>query len=150
MRKQFATARHSCWSTAVPWVNILLCMILGGNTVSAREHQGGCQPCSTTCCCDTQDVCICQRTTEKVKKPCWKVTCKKICIPPIRFPWQCGRLSGCGKVRTVRVLEKEESKETQRGYQWTVRTVRTGCGSCRLDRGEFFPAMPIVPFRSND
>ena len=110
--------------------SILLFTLLTGTTMATCASQEGCQACPADGCCGTRDICSCRRTTEEVKKQCWKVSCKKICIPPIRFPWQCGGLAGCGKVRTVRVLEQEASKETEHGYQWTVRTVRTGCG-CR-------------------
>lgn len=41
------------------------------------------------CCCG-RDVCC--PTAEEVteERSCWKVSCEKVCVPAIRFPWQPG------------------------------------------------------------
>ncbi|CAN0496398.1 unnamed protein product [Hapterophycus canaliculatus] len=36
---------------------------------------------------------------EEVDVAGFDVECEAICIPPLRFPWECGPLKKCGKVR---------------------------------------------------
>jgi len=82
-----------------------------------------------TSCCESQGCKTCRLHVEtlKVKKHCFHVECKEICIPPVRFPWQkCCELK-CGKIKTVRVLKKNEYTCEKCGYKWTV---ECQCGSC--------------------
>lgn len=52
------------------------------------------------CCCPScgEKACRLEVKTESVKKHCYKVECKEICIPKIKFcwPWQRGGKAGCG------------------------------------------------------
>ena len=120
-------------------------------------------------CCDApaarcRQVCCpqCKLTVslEKVKKHCYGVECKTICIPRFSFPWQLDRgHQGCdggcdsarggsrarcprpckgAKVKTVRVLKKYEYECQRCKYQWTPPATEcghaNGCG-CALGAG---------------
>lgn len=90
--------------------------MLVGRTATAGD---GC--CSAKCPnCDY----VCEMTIDHspVKKYCWKVEYKPICIPKITLPWQrgcgackggkdgkgCAGCSGCAKIKYVKVLVKHE------------------------------------------
>lgn len=77
-------------------------------------------PADCDCAPPTCKYCKLEVDTEKIKKSCWKIERKQICIPEVRFPWskltQC-RHHGCrgcaecceprcARVRTVRQLKK--------------------------------------------
>ena len=106
---------------------------------SAAEVEGQrpiimCQHCND-CNCQCGLVCCPQRVIEKEKKSYWKVTCKRVCIPGFRFPWEYlkrGKCSGghdcreglvCGTVRAVNVLEEHEYECEKCGYEWEVKCV---------------------------
>ena len=105
---------------------------------------GNCKKCY---CIKCQGVC-CPKVVEKeVKKHCWKVSPKLVCIPGFRWPWEkcktrkdecCDRCVGgcdeclskscklpCGRVRCVNVLEKHEYTCKKCGYEWTAKCVCT-------------------------
>ena len=103
--------------------------------------------CSSSCCCDV--VCCPKRVTKEVKKHCWLVEPKYVCIPGFHFPWERYRASDpncgdgcdcasascapvCGRVRCVNTLEKHEYQCEKCGYEWNVKCVRPSnqCGSC--------------------
>lgn len=44
--------------------------------------------CGQITCPHCHHVCKLEVEKEKVKKYCWNVECKPICIPKITFPWQ--------------------------------------------------------------
>jgi hypothetical protein len=68
--------------------------------------------------------CTVEEKAEKVKKSCWEVKCKEICIPAVTFPWQkkhgCCRPARCGKVRIIHVLEKKEYEVEQCRCKWNL------------------------------
>ncbi len=95
-------------------------------------------------CPHCNEKCELKVTKEKEKKTAWDVECKRICIPPVRFPWQpmpkaCGCADGgcadvgccdsgcgkscahnkCGHVKTVRVLKKESYECPKCKYTWS-------------------------------
>ncbi|MFG0286650.1 MAG: hypothetical protein ACF8CQ_00655 [Rhodopirellula sp. JB044] len=73
------------------------------------------------CCCFCQEG-RCQVTVEKEEVETKKWVCKQeaICIPPLRFPWECGPLKKCGKVRCVKKLDTIKCKKTECVYDWTA------------------------------
>jgi len=106
--------------------------------------------CDNTCCsvdsrardsCDRcETICCPKRVEGEVKKHCWKVESKLVCIPSFRWPWQlraprspdcgdgcdCGvEGSRCGKVRCVNVLEKHEFTCKKCSYEWEAKCVRS-------------------------
>ncbi len=98
-----------------------------------------------------RDVCCLKMEQEQVTKHCWDVECKKICVPPITFPWEGSGLSlfkgfgkscsckegrcpkcttrRCGKVRSIRVLKREQYEVTKCQCKWEVRRLP----ACRCD-----------------
>lgn len=78
--------------------------------------------------------------TLKVKKHCYNIECKEICIPPVRFPWQkCCELK-CGKIKTVRVLKKHDYTCDKCGYKWVV---ECNCGACTSGNCVTAPQPPV-------
>ncbi|MFK7777476.1 MAG: hypothetical protein QM501_05070 [Gimesia sp.] len=98
----------------------------------ANSQTPRCDQSQTACaasCNESQGCKTCRLHVEtlKVKKYCFTIECKDICIPPVRFPWQkCCELK-CGKIKTVRVLKKHNYTCEKCGYKWTV---DCQCGSC--------------------
>ena len=102
-----------------------------------------------TCCPN----CQLKISLEDVKKHCYEVECKTVCIPRVNFPWQVskcktGCCDGCctccpepckgAKVKTVRVLKKYEYECKRCKYKWTPQCC--GCdqggrtnGGCAAD-----------------
>lgn len=113
--------------------------------------KSGC--CGKSCC---EAVCCPKKVTEEVKKHCWKVESKMVCIPGYRFEcnWRknkcckggcdsccdsccssggcndCGTPT-CGRVRCINVLEKHEYTCEECGYEWDVKCVRKGNRRCK-------------------
>lgn len=100
-------------------VSLVASVALAGN-----HHCKTCPQCHNKVCVPTPE-------TIKVKKHCWDVECKDICIPHVRWPWEdCCAPPKCGKVRTVKVLKKVEYECEECGYKWNVQTVDCNCGAC--------------------
>ena len=120
-----------------------------------NDCSNGC--CEESCC---EPVCCPKKVTEEVKKQCWKVQPKMICIPGFRFEcnWRknkcCQSKNGCedtccderccckdpgtptcGRVRCINVLEKHEYTCEECGYEWEVKCVRTNQGCCPCGNG---------------
>ncbi len=121
--------------------------------------------CHGSCC--GKAVCCPKKVIAEVKKHCWKVTPKMVCIPGFRFQcnWRHPKGSGgdaccdtctgddccssgsccagappkCGRVRCINVLEKHEYKCEECGYEWEVKCVRSGQGRYRGKRGNCCP-----------
>lgn len=124
----------------------------------AQVEQTGCTDsccgapsCSTSCC---KAVCCPKKVTEEVKKHCWCVKAKQICIPKWQFSLNFGTCNkknvdcgdccssgtccdcpppACGRVRCINVLEKHEYKCEECGYEWEVKCVRAGRKTCSCD-----------------
>jgi len=126
--------------------------------------------------CDDQACCPkCKFSVSKeaVKKHCYGVECKTICIPRITFPWQTARSKACdegcdqgcddgcngschrclapqngAKLKTVHVLKKFEYTCEQCKYQWTPTRSHTNCADpdCTAAPDEAGPRLvPPVP-----
>lgn len=64
----------------------------------------------------------------KEKQHCWKVECKEICIPAIKWPWSpCCEPPRCGKVKMVKVLKKVEYECERCGYKWEISSPNCRC-----------------------
>lgn len=106
--------------------------IMGGNQNFANPGAPCCNKENGACgnsnyCSQGCKSCRLYVETLKVKKHCYNIECKEICIPPVRFPWQkCCELK-CGKIKTVRVLKKHNYTCDKCGYKWVV---ECNCGSC--------------------
>ena len=83
--------------------------------------------------------CVLEIEEDKEEKHCYKVECEEICIPEVRFPWHmlgrkkcCGmaKCSGpprCARVKTIRVLKKEEYECKKCKCKWTPKCTKCGC-----------------------
>ena len=92
---------------------------------------------------------VCKLTCEETKemKHCWKVECKPICIPRVKFPWEkCCSPPKCAKLKYVRVLKKVECECKSCGYKWEAHCVG-GCSkkSCDAGGGKLDAEAPPVP-----
>ena len=82
-------------------------------------------------------VCVTYAKPGTVEKHCWNVECEEVCIPAIRWPWQCRGWGeharcdaeacadgcstiACGKVRVVRRLKKETYEEDACVYEHRI------------------------------
>lgn len=79
------------------------------------------------CCVCQQKVCHLEIGEEEVDVNCFDVECEDVCIPPVRFWWECGPINRCGKVRTVHKLTTESHKKTECTYDWSVVTICRPC-----------------------
>ncbi len=93
-------------------------------TITEAEDQR--RPCS--CCRRT--VCHVSAEREEVDDTGFRVRREDVCIPPIRFWWECGPIRRGGKVRTVSKLAQETTKKTVWTYEWNALTI---CGDCYRD-----------------
>lgn len=124
-------------------------MLIGGNQNFANPGTPCCDQANGACgsssyCSRGCKYCQLHVETLKVKKHCYNIECKDICIPPVRFPWQkCCELK-CGKIKTVRVLKKHEYKCDKCGYKWTV---ECSCNACNPG-GSCAPAAPQPAVKS--
>ncbi|MFG0266021.1 MAG: hypothetical protein ACF8AM_12865, partial [Rhodopirellula sp. JB055] len=80
------------------------------------------------CCFCQAGRCVVEVEKEEVDVTCFDVECETICIPPLRFPWECGPLKKCGKVRTVKKLVTDKKKKTVCTYDWSAIAC---CPDCR-------------------
>lgn len=80
------------------------------------------------CCFCQAGRCVVEVEKEEVDVTCFDVECETICIPPLRFPWECGPLKKCGKVRTIKKLITDKKKETVCTYDWSAIAC---CPDCR-------------------
>ncbi|TWT80163.1 hypothetical protein CA13_15760 [Planctomycetes bacterium CA13] len=93
------------------------------------------------CCCFCEEGrCQVKVEKEEVETTKFVVECETICIPPLRFPWECGPLKKCGKVRTIKKLGTEKGKKTVCVYDWSALHCCPSCyskvrGGCGCDSG---------------
>ncbi len=100
----------------------------------------GTNSCCGDCC---EAVCYPKRVEKEVKKHCWKVESKIVCIPKFRWPWErcssscnsgcdggseckrecCAPL--CGRTRCINVLEKDSHQCQECGYEWEIKYIRS-------------------------
>lgn len=84
-------------------------------------------------------VCVTYASPGKETRRCWEVECAEVCIPPVRFPWQCRKssgcsesastlLPGCGKVRCVRRLKAIEYECDTCEYEHRIVCRCPNCG----------------------
>ncbi|MFC1759530.1 hypothetical protein ACFL2H_12315 [Planctomycetota bacterium] len=123
-------------------------------SISSMSYAAGCAGCDDGCakCCDAseccndgccQEVCCpeCQLKVDQVDidKHCWKVECKKICVPRFVFPWQktccdpCANNGAC--TREVLVLKKHKYKCKGCEYSWTPTDPTCDCDKGCCDGG---------------
>ncbi|QDS96005.1 hypothetical protein FF011L_48090 [Roseimaritima multifibrata] len=83
---------------------------------------------SADCCCVCQQkTCKLNVDVKEVEETCFEVECEDVCIPPVRFWWECGPSKRCPKVRTVAKLVTEKKTKKVCVYDWEVVTVCRNC-----------------------
>ncbi len=152
-----------------------LCMLLAGVCVVAATatmiFADPAAPADCECGPPTCKYCKLHVEKEKIKKSCWKVERKQICIPEVRFPWSklhacrhhgcrgCAECCEprCARVRTVRYLDKHSYECGEECvYSWEVEEAcictpgvpceHPGCPAGQIvPGGEFIPGGLPVP-----
>ena len=98
----------------------------GGCSLLARHKaKRACRSCDNNCGCvqcpSCEDqICRLELDQSKVKKTCFKVEQKPICIPPVRFPWQRDCPPGISKTKLVKVLSKHTYECPNCTYKWVL------------------------------
>lgn len=87
------------------------------------------------CCCFCEEGrCQVKVEREEVETKSFDVECEKICIPPLRFPWECGPLKKCGSVRCIKKLKSTKGTKEVCVYDWSVvccpSCYRKACNAC--------------------
>jgi len=115
-------------------------MVLCGLAGITLADPGSCCPTACEPCGElkTKKKCVGEPTTIKVKKHCWEVECKDICIPKVTMPWDrnrnkccdpcdtCGKGSTCetcnccARHRTIKVLKKKDYECEKPGCKFKV------------------------------
>lgn len=84
-----------------------------------------CQSCDTQCGCGECRQCSCEfckleLDISKVKKTCFKVEQKTICVPPVRLPWKKDCPPTTSKPKIVNVLKKHSYECPNCTCKWTL------------------------------
>lgn len=148
--------------------------LLSASLVTCSTPCDGCEGGCSSCC--TKEICVGNAKVVKEKKTCYKIECKTICVPQVRFPWECGekldfldsfRKCGscvsaccvppkCGVVLKVRDFTKDSYEVDVCEYTMDVKTVPAcscggGCtspGCCaNAQPTQSLQAEPVAPTR---
>ncbi len=85
-------------------------------------------PCFLHHCPLPDKTCVLSSEPTEVKKSCYRVECRDVCIPSIRFPWQkCVDSPRCGKVIRVKVLVDDSRSCPDCKHDWNIVPI---CGCC--------------------
>lgn len=87
--------------------------------------------------------CILQVKQITKTESCFDVEHKEICIPAVRFPWECGPRRP-GRTRVVSKLTTEEREKTSCDYEWVPVCDRCGRPMNKQDP-EAAPKIPPAP-----
>ncbi|VAX40633.1 hypothetical protein MNBD_PLANCTO02-1404 [hydrothermal vent metagenome] len=103
-------------------------LVCSSATVFAADSQcsdGSCaeQPCTE---CESEKTCLPESVTQKVKKSCYRIEYKEICIPKVRFPWEKYCEPKCGKVITVKILKKKKYTRKKQATKWNIFSIAKG------------------------
>jgi len=95
----------------------------GGCRLARRSST--CGTCNTQCGCVQcpqcdGETCKLELDNSKVKKSCFKVEQKAVCIPPVRLPWKKCCPPGTSKTRTVNVLKVHKYECPNCSYKWKL------------------------------
>lgn len=104
-------------------------LITAGVTACVLSWSSLCSAEDCSHCCRICKVKICNVTVgkEEIESNCFECEAVDICIPPVRFWWECGPLRQCGKIRTVNRLTTHSTTKTVCTYDWSVATVCRPC-----------------------
>ena len=112
----------------------IMLMIAGANAAQAEWFDGTCLSHSKAeGCCDPK------WSTEKVKKHCWDVEAKAVCIPAVRLPWDCSCTLKPGTARCVNTLKKHDYECEKNVVKWDASGVicpQQGCGCKHCQDGQ--------------
>jgi hypothetical protein len=113
------------------------------------RQRNACQTCQTDCGCVAcpqcdQETCKLELDKSKVKKTCFKVEQKTICIPKVRMPWQACCPPSSSKTRSITVLKKHTYECPDCSYKWTVQKPEVQPAVHAVQPQHLHPA-PVVP-----
>lgn len=121
---------------------LIAALVIAGSTSSpqAGDHFGHHLP---RCGFLPDKACVTTGRPATEEKSCWEVECTEVCIPAVRFPWECRKGDGCsdcvstllpkcGRVRCVRKLKKGSYECDTCKYEHTI--VNCCPGDCRNGR----------------
>lgn len=83
-----------------------------------RQCRGDCG--SVECPSCENEICRLELDQSKVKKTCFKVEQKPICVPPVRFPWQKDCPPGTSKTKLIKVLSTHTYECPSCSYKWKL------------------------------
>lgn len=98
----------------------------GGCGILSRHRQKkACRNCNSDCGCVqcpscADEICKLELDQSKVKKTCFKVEQKPICVPPVRFPWMKSCPPGTSKTKLVKVLSTHSFECPNCAYKWKL------------------------------
>ncbi len=104
----------------------------------SRRAKRSCKTCVQCPQCDGE-MCKLELDNSKVKKTCFKVEQKAVCIPPVRMPWMKCCPPGTSKTRTINVLKKHSYECPNCSYKWTLQ---------EPDIQPMSPVAPLAPVMS--
>ncbi len=89
------------------------------------HRKSTCQTCDTQCGCVECPQCACEVCklevdNSKIKKTCFQVEQKTICVPPVRLPWKKDCPPVTSKTKTVNVLKTHSYECPNCTYKWTL------------------------------
>lgn len=127
-------------------------LLLVATAASVRAAEAQCDTCAPVCAPCAEKVCVTHARAGKQSKHCWDVECAEVCIPAVRFPWECRKQTGCddccvqgllpkcGTVRTVRKLKKVKYDCDVCEYEHTIECRGSHCGAIGCDVRTQLPA----------
>lgn len=121
---------------------LALCLVL----TTATATLAGDSACPECGCGNRRVTCRLVCKDKEIKETRWKCECEDFCVPGPSHPcgedcecdptkksgFWCIKLwqPGCAKVRTRKVLVKDEVKRTVPSHEWVVEELCEGCGCC--------------------
>ena len=90
---------------------------------AGKHHRHRKAPCCSTC---GQEVCVGKSEIEEIELPTFDCETESVCIPAVRFPWQCGPPK-CGWVRKVAVMTESKMKMEKCVWSWSVKDLCEEC-----------------------
>lgn len=122
----------------------------GGCRLARRPKARTCGSCNSQCGCVQcpqcdGEMCKLELDNSKVKKTCFKVEQKAVCIPPVRMPWMKCCPPGTSKTRTINVLKTHKYECPNCSYKWSLQEPKV----TPMVTAPVAPTMAIPPAPAN-
>jgi hypothetical protein len=119
----------------------MICLVAGivySPAVHAGKHHRPPRLCCQTC---GQEVCKGTAQLETYDQTVFDCKTERVCIPPVRFPWESGKLK-CGWIREVAVLSRKKVERKQCVWDWNVQPI---CPDCQQEKPTELESIPMPP-----